>query len=67
MTQDEDRNWNVRLDPAGDSVALLRALYVGGEIFLGTPFYTFEVPPTETDLENIAAFSVGCIGEAAVE
>lgn len=65
MTQNEERNWVVRLDPPEDPVALLRAFYAGGDILLGTPFYTFEVLPTETDLQNMAAFAVGCIGEEA--
>ena len=65
MTQNEERNWVVRLDSPEDPVTLLQAFYDGGAVFLGTPFYTFEVVPSETDLDNMAAFAVGCIGEAA--
>jgi hypothetical protein len=65
MLQDENGNWFVRLEPAGDPVDVLWEVLGGGdEVLLATPFYTFAVDPIEADRDNMVTFATGCIGVA---
>ena len=66
MRQDENGNWFVQLEPAGDPADVLWEILGGGdEVLLTTPFYTFVVEPIEADLENMIDFATGCLGAAA--
>lgn len=64
MTQHETWNWMARLHPDGDWAPLLEAMPEGGSVRLVTPFYTFALEPTETDILNMGAFGIGCLAAA---
>lgn len=66
MLEDDDGNWFVQLDPAGDPADVLWAILGGGDVvLLTTPFYTFVVEPIEADFDNMIDFATGCLGAAA--
>jgi len=64
MIEEED-GWFVLLTPDEDPTDLLFAVYDGGGVVLGTPFYLFEVEPIQADLDNMHDFGVGCLGATA--